>query len=439
MYDGGTAEGVTTRNRSGKNLFENCCARDNSGERGAAPAPPPKGHAEVDSISVISQVQGQRGKANIGFAFFCLANGDPVTALKITPLNAVHREMGARMVDFGGWDMPLHYGSQLEEHHAVRRNSGMFDVAHMSVVDLHGGRARDFLRTLLANDVAKLKTAGKALYSCMLNETGGVIDDLIVYFITEQHFRLVINAGTTDKDLTWLRRHAPAFGIEVRHRDDLGILAVQGPQARTKVLALLFPDLAQAAAALAPFNAAWGGEHFIGRTGYTGEDGFELILPADELENIWRKLFTADVRPCGLGARDTLRLEAGMNLYGQDMDESTTPLETGLAWTVALDATRDFFGKNALLNTPPMRHAIGLVLSDKGVMRGHQVVMTAHGVGEITSGGFGPTLERSIALARVPLAVAIGDQVSVEVRGKELHARTVKVPFVRNGKILVNI
>src|SRR5208282_5435908 len=232
---------------------------------------------------------------------------------------------------------------------------------------------------------------------------------------------------------------APAFGIEVHHRTDLGILGVQGPQARAKVIALLSPDLMQAAAALAPFSAAWSGDHFVGRTGYTGEDGFELIVLAGELESFWRKLFTAGVRPCGLGARDTLRLEAGMNLYGQDMDESTTPLETGLAWTVVLDASRDFFGKNALLNAPPMRHALGLILSDKGVMRGHQVVMTVHGDGEITSGGFGPTLERSIALARVPLAVAPGDRVSVEVRGKNLRAQVVKPPFVRNGKILVNI
>jgi len=362
-----------------------------------------------------------------------------VTALKTTPLNAIHREMSARMVDFGGWDMPLHYGSQLEEHHMVRRDSGMFDVAHMSVVDLHGANTRDFLRTLLANDVAKLKMPGRALYSCMLNEAGGVIDDLIVYFIAENHFRLVINAGTTDKDLAWLRRHAPKFGMVVQHRIDLGILAVQGPQARVKVLALLSPDLSQAAAVLKPFNAAWSGEYFVGRTGYTGEDGFELILPAGELESIWKQLFAASVRPCGLGARDTLRLEAGMNLYGQDMDESTTPLETGLIWTVALDASRDFFGKSALLNAVPARHAVGLVLRDKGVMRGHQMVTTAHGDGEITSGGFGPTLEHSIALARVPLAVAPGDQVSVEVRGKNLRAQVVKPPFVRSGEVLVNI
>ncbi|HUO44042.1 MAG TPA: glycine cleavage system aminomethyltransferase GcvT [Burkholderiales bacterium] len=357
--------------------------------------------------------------------------------LKTTPLNAVHREMGARMVDFGGWDMPLHYGSQLEEHHAVRRASGMFDVAHMAVVDLHGARADDFLRTVLANDVAKLKTAGKALYSCMLNEAGGVIDDLIVYFVAEQHYRLVINAGTTDKDLAWLRKHAPAFGVEVHHRNDLGILAVQGPQARDKVLAVLPPALAQRAGALKPFHAAWDDAWFVGRTGYTGEDGFELVLPAGGLEGIWRRLFAAGVRPCGLGARDTLRLEAGMNLYGQDMDESTTPLETGLTWTVAMDTERDFIGKTALMNRPPLRHALGLVLADKGVMRGHQVVVTVHGAGEVTSGGFGPTLERSIALARVPLAVQPGDRVEVEVRGKSPHAQVVKPPFVRHGKILV--
>jgi aminomethyltransferase len=362
-----------------------------------------------------------------------------MSALKTTALNAVHRELGARMVDFGGWDMPVHYGSQLEEHHAVRRASGMFDVAHMSAVDLHGARTREFLRLLLANDVAKLKTPGKALYSCMLNEGGGVIDDLIVYFVTEDHFRLVVNAGTTEKDLAWLRRHASAYGVEVKHRADLGILAVQGPQARDKVLPLLSTGLAQRAATLTPFNAAWEGDHFIARTGYTGEDGFEWILPTHQLESTWRALHAAGVAPCGLGARDTLRLEAGMNLYGQDMDETTTPLITGLTWTVDLKDPRDFIGRNVVQYVPPKQHALGLVLIDKGVMRGHQKVLTAHGDGEITSGGFGPTLERSIALARLPIAVQVGDEVQVEVRGKGLRAFVVKPPFVRNGKILVNI
>jgi aminomethyltransferase len=315
----------------------------------------------------------------------------------------------------------------------------MFDVAHMSVVDLHGARTREFLRSLLANDVAKLKTPGKALYSCMLNEDGGVIDDLIAYYVADDHFRLVVNAGTTDKDLAWLHRHAPNYGVEVKHRSDLGILAVQGPQARDKVLALLAPEFAQRAAALTPFNAAWHGDHFIARTGYTGEDGFEWILPTTELESLWRTLLDAGVAPCGLGARDTLRLEAGMNLYGQDMDETTLPTVAGLTWTVDLKDLRDFIGRTSLQRVPPQQHALGLVLTDKGVMRGHQKVLTAHGDGEITSGGFGPTLECSIALARLPIAVQVGDEVQVEVRGKGLHARVVKPPFVRNGKVLIDV
>lgn len=359
--------------------------------------------------------------------------------LKTTPLNAVHRELKARMVDFGGWDMPVNYGSQIEEHHAVRRAAGMFDVAHMSVVDLKGARTREFLRRLLANDVAKLKTPGKALYSCMLNEGGGVIDDLIVYFVSEDFFRLVVNAGTTDKDLAWLKEQARSYGVEVAHRADLGILAVQGPRARELTQPLLPPALAERAAALKPFNAAWEGDLFIGRTGYTGEDGFELMLPVAQLEPLWRKLMAAGVAPCGLGARDTLRLEAGMNLYGQDMTESTTPLETGLAWTVDLAPGRDFIGRAALEHGKPTHHALGLLLADKGVMRGHQVVNTAAGTGEITSGGFGPTLERSIALARLPLAVRPGDLVEVDIRGRPARARVVKPPFARNGRALIEL
>lgn len=360
-------------------------------------------------------------------------------SLKQTPLAPEHIATGARMVDFGGWDMPINYGSQIEEHHAVRNNAGMFDVAHMSAVDLRGKRVREFLRYLLANDVAKLVTPGKALYSCMLKEDGGVIDDLIVYFVHEEYFRLVVNAGTTEKDLAWISKQALAFNVEVKHRNDLGIIAVQGPRAREKVLPLLSPTLAQKAGILKPFNAAWEGDVFVGSTGYTGEDGYELMLPVAELESFWKKLLDAGVQPCGLGARDTLRLEAGMNLYGQDMDESTTPLETGLAWTVVLNDARNFIGKPALLKKPAWRHVVGLVLLDKGVMRGHQIVKTEHGDGEITSGGFGPTLERSIALARVPLAVKVGDTVSVDVRGKLLSAKVVKPAFARNGKVLVNI
>ena len=360
------------------------------------------------------------------------------STLKTTPLNALHREFGARMVDFGGWDMPLHYGSQIEEHHAVRRACGMFDVSHMLAVDVLGAGAREFLAYVLANNVARLQVPGKALYSCLLNPAGGVLDDLIVYFFTEDRFRLIVNAGTAEKDCVGLaaRRDAHAPQVDIKPRRDLAIIAVQGPQARDKVYAVL-PEVRAAGENLVYFSAAQIGELMLARTGYTGEDGFEIILPATQATALWRSLHAQGVAAAGLGARDTLRLEAGMNLYGQDMDETTTPLETGLAWTVDLSAARDFVGKSALQNLRPTRHALGLVLLDKGVMRGHQKISSAHGEGHITSGGFGPTLERSIALARVPLAVRAGDEVQVAVRDKLLCARVVKPPFVRHGKVLI--
>ena len=360
------------------------------------------------------------------------------STLKTTPLNGLHRELNARMVDFGGWDMPLHYGSQIEEHHAVRRAAGMFDVSHMLAIDVRGAGSREFLAYVLANNVHRLRDSGKALYSCLLNPAGGVLDDLIVYFFAEDWFRLIVNAGTADKDCAWLmaRRDERAPQLVITPRRDLAIIAVQGPRARAKVYAAL-PGTQGAGEPLVYFSAAHVGDLMLARTGYTGEDGFEIVLPAAEAVALWRRLREQGVTPAGLGARDTLRLEAGMNLYGQDMDETTTPLETGLAWTVDLKAPRDFIGKGALQNAQATRHALGLVLLDKGVMRSHQKVTSAHGDGEITSGGFGPTLERSLALARVPLAVRAGDEVEVAVRDKRLRARVVKPPFVRHGKVLI--
>jgi len=359
--------------------------------------------------------------------------------LKQTPLNPIHRAAGARMVDFGGWDMPVNYGSQIEEHHAVRRDAGMFDVSHMRVVDLEGAGARAFLHHALANNVDKLKDPGKALYSCLLKPDGTVIDDLIVYFLREDFFRLVVNAGTADKDIAWFRRllaeRAPTLALTPRA--DLAMIAVQGPNARAKVWRAL-PGSERVSSALKPFSAARmdsdAGEVFIARTGYTGEDGFEIVVPATKAAALWQALTAAGVRPAGLGARDTLRLEAGMNLYGQDMDETVSPLESGLAWTVDLASPRDFVGKAALLARPPARQLIGLVLVDKGgVPRTHQLVRTGHGDGEITSGTFSPTLNQSIALARLPAGVAPGDTVRVVVRDRELAARVVKPPFARNG------
>jgi len=359
--------------------------------------------------------------------------------LKQTPLNATHRAAGARMVDFGGWDMPVNYGSQIDEHHAVRNDAGMFDVSHMRAVDLEGNGARDLLRRALANNVDKLKHPGKALYSCLLAPDGGVLDDLIVYFLREDFFRIVVNAGTADKDIAWFRRliaeHAPH--LKLTPRDDLAMIAVQGPNARAKVWQAL-PGSEAASAGLKPFVGTAAGELFIARTGYTGEDGFEVMVPAVRAEATWRALAEAGVKPCGLGARDTLRLEAGMNLYGQDMDEKVSPLVSGLAWTVDLASPRDFVGKAALLANPPAQQLTGLLLQDAGgVLRAHQKVHTAHGDGEVTSGTFSPTLGKSIALARLPKGVALGDNVEVAVRDKRLAARVVKPPFARNGKPLV--
>jgi len=363
--------------------------------------------------------------------------------LNTTPLNAVHRSLGARMVDFGGWDMPVNYGSQIDEHHAVRSGAGMFDVSHMRVVDLAGVGARDFLRYALANNIDKLTTPGKALYSCLLRDDGGVLDDLIVYFLREDFFRLVVNAGTADKDVAWLRALLARRGaaLELTPRTDLALIAVQGPEARARLWRTL-PGSEAATTALAPFNAAFvtdgGIEYFIARTGYTGEDGFEIAVPATAARTLWDALAANGVKPCGLGARDTLRLEAGMNLYGHEMDEQVSPFEAGLAWTVDLKAPRDFVGKAALLAKPPRAMLVGLMLLDGGgVLRAHQRVQTPSGEGEITSGTFSPTMQKSIAFARVPPGVAIGDRVEVEVRDKLLAARVVKPPFVRNGRVLV--
>lgn len=355
-----------------------------------------------------------------------------------TVLNDTHRRFGAKMVDFGGWDMPLHYGSQIEEHHAVRRDCGMFDVSHMCAVDCSGSDAKSFLMRLIANNVDKLKISGKALYSAMLNEAGGVVDDLIVYYLDDTHYRVVINAGTAEKDLAWMAARLGEWQLDVTltPRRDLAMIAVQGPNACEAVWQVL-PETRAVTQALKPFFAATVGDYFVASTGYTGERGFEITLPAHKAEVFWQALAEAGVSPCGLGSRDTLRLEAGMNLYGQDMDENVSPLDAGLAWTVDLVSERDFVGKAALLAKPQQQGFLGLVLLDRGVLRAHQQVTTALGVGEITSGTFSPTMQQSVALARLPLGVAPGDSVTVQIRDKELKAKVVKPCFVRNGAILV--
>jgi len=359
-----------------------------------------------------------------------------------TPLFDKHNEAGARIVDFGGWDMPLHYGSQKEEHHAVRQKAGVFDVSHMTIVDLSGEKVRDFLRHLVANDVARLTEYGKALYTCMLNSAGGVIDDLIVYYLGDTRYRLVVNAATRDKDLAWIREQAVAFDVAVAERAELAMIAVQGPEARTLAAPCVAAEYRDAALALRPFFGMEAGDWFVARTGYTGEDGWEIVMPAADAPAVWDRLLAAGVAPCGLGARDTLRLEAAMNLYGTDMDETISPLEAGLGWTIAWEPEeRRFIGRDALeklRNSTDRRRFVGLLLEDKGVLRNHQkVVVEGVGEGEITSGGFSPTIGRSIALARVPA----GDyeHAEVEVRGKLLKVRIVKTPFVRNGQIRIDV
>lgn len=359
-----------------------------------------------------------------------------------TTLYDRHIAAGGKMVDFAGWDMPIHYGSQIEEHHTVRQHAGVFDVSHMTVVDIKGEQSRAFLQHLLANDVARLTSPGKALYSCMLNEQGGIIDDLITYFMDDTWYRMVVNAATREKDLHWIRQQASSYNTTIEERADLAMLAVQGPEARDKVHQVL-AGKADAAQDLKPFFAAQCDNIFIGRTGYTGEDGYEIILPANDAPILWDQLLANGVKPTGLGARDTLRLEAGMNLYGQDMDESTTPLESGLTWTVAWQPEeRDFIGRTVLdqqKQNGVTQKLVGLVLLDKGVLRTHQKVIVDNlGEGVITSGSFSPTLNRSIAFARVPAGTEIGSECEVEIRNRKLKAKVVKPPFVRFGKSCID-
>lgn len=369
-------------------------------------------------------------------------------ALKKTILHSAHLKLNAKLVDFGGWEMPVNYGSQIEEHHATRNACGIFDVSHMAAVDVTGKDAFSFLQKVVANDVAKLRSNGQALYGCLLNADGGVIDDLIVYRL-EPGYRIVINAGTAEKDLIWLRKNSLEFSdvVLTPRRADLagaaqafGMIAIQGPLAK-EVLSRAIPETKDATEALKPFHCTSltlaFGELMVARTGYTGEDGFEILLPENKAEEIWFALIEQGAKPAGLGARDTLRLEAGMNLYGQDMSETVSPLDAGLTWTVDLSSKRDFIGRNALQTNPQKFDFVGLLMLDKGILRSHQIVQTSLGDGEITSGTFSPTLEQSIALARVPKGVEIGTIVNVIIRDKLLQARVVKPCFVRKGKKLI--
>ncbi len=364
-----------------------------------------------------------------------------MSTLKKTILNESHRNMGAKMVAFGEWDMPVNYGSQINEHNLVRSQAGMFDVCHMTVVDLKGPKVKSFLSYLLANDVAKLKEKGQALYTCMLRPEGGIIDDLIVYFIEDDFFRIVVNAGTTEKDINWIKEIAKQFSVEVLPRFDLGMIAIQGPSARSEASKLFSTKLRNATNDLPSFYSVSDADWFVARTGYTGEDGFEIILPQEKTKKLWDDLYSSGLQPCGLGARDTLRLEAGMHLYGTDMDESTTPLDSGLNWTVSFDKNRNFIGRSALeaqKREGNVRKFIAIILEDKGVLRSHQKIFNSNDqVGEVTSGGFSPTLQRSIGLAR--MSFKYDEALTVEIRNNKFSVRSVKAPFVRNGSIKIEV
>lgn len=357
--------------------------------------------------------------------------------MRKTALHDLHVSLNARMVDFGGWDMPINYGSQIDEHHQVRNDAGMFDVSHMTIVDFKGDKVKTFLQNLLANDVARLKDSGKALYSCMLNQEGGVIDDLITYYINDNFYRMVVNASTREKDLAWMTKQAKSYAVEISERNDYAMIAVQGPNARAKAHLALGEDAADKLDDMAAFYIRDYGDISVARTGYTGEDGYEIMVPEKDVSALWSRLLEAGVKPCGLGARDTLRLEAGMNLYGADMDETISPLQAGLSWTVAWEpAERDFIGRQALESEKAAGvklKLVGLVLEGKGVLRNHQkVIVNGIEAGEVTSGSFSPTLNQAIAFARVPMN--IGEICQIEIRGKQLNARVVKPPFARNGK-----
>lgn len=358
-----------------------------------------------------------------------------------TPLFDRQVAAGARIVDFGGWTMPLHYGSQLDEHHVVRQAAGIFDVSHMTVIDVDGADAETYLQTLLANDVARLKSPGRGLYSCMLSHSGGIVDDLIAYRRDSGEFRIVVNAATRESDLAWMDSVAGDCAVTLTERPGSIMLAVQGPEACERAAPLLPDSLRAAALGLTPFGCVEGEGWFIARTGYTGEDGWEIIVGAEAGLVLWDAAVAAGIRPCGLGARDTLRLEAGLCLYGQDMDQGTSPLVSNLAWTVAWDPDkRNFVGRQALEDERKQTDAhklVGLILDDRGIMRSGQRVITAAGAGVVTSGGFSPTLRRSIALARIPGMAA--ESCQVEIRAARRVAKIVRPPFVRYGKILVDL
>jgi aminomethyltransferase len=362
---------------------------------------------------------------------------DGAPPLKRTPLYEAHRARGARMVPFGGWEMPVQYAGIIEEHRAVRTRAGLFDVSHMGEVELAGPGALPLAQRLVTNDVGRL-AIGRALYTPMCTPQGGIIDDLLVYRLGEEHLMLVLNAANTEEDLAWIRSHA---GEDVRVLDrtaEIALLALQGPRAQ-EVLERLTP------APLGAIRYYWcrqevevaGRPAIVSRTGYTGEDGFEIYCAARDAAHLWHAILEAGrpegVLPAGLGARDTLRLEAGLLLHGSDMDKTTTPLEAGLGWTVRLQKG-EFIGAEALRRQAAAgisRRLVGFTLEERAIARhGFPILHQGTAVGRVTSGSFGPTVEKSIGLGYVPPEYAEpGQRIAVEIRGRAVPGAVATLPF----------
>jgi aminomethyltransferase len=350
-----------------------------------------------------------------------------------TALHESHIELGAKMVNFSNWEMPISYTSFIEEHNAVRNAAGIFDVSHMAVFDFMGGNQIAFFEKIFANDIKKISQNNKAIYGALLNEEGGILDDLIIYHANSK-FRLVSNCSTREQNRDWYKKHAIEFGVEVIERSDMGILAIQGPDALNKILAI--SEIDHQANNLQSFGCIFDGEKLFARTGYTGEDGLELIVPNSDIKSLWNKALELDCTPIGLGARDTLRLEAGLNLYGNDMTVDNHPYESNLGWTIDMnDENRQFIGKDALLsiNQSESKKIVGIILRDKGVLRTGYEITHGQGNGIVLSGSYSPTLQSSIGLARVDRGYQ--ENGKVMIRNKELNIDFVSPRFLRQGKI----
>ncbi len=358
--------------------------------------------------------------------------------LKKTPLNQIHKSYGGRMVDYAGWEMPVQYEGALREHLAVREAVGVFDVSHMGELEVTGPDALRLVQSATSNDVAKLSD-GQAQYSALLYPEGTFVDDVVVYRLSGRHFLICVNAANREKDFAWLSGMAEGE-VQVEDRSDQYVqLAVQGPRAAEVLQELTDVDLASIAVYWFKRGVVAGAEAIVSRTGYTGEDGFEIYFPPRDAETVWEALFRAGagagIRPAGLAARNTLRLEMKYALYGNDINEKTTPLEAGLGWIVKLSKDA-FVGREALLKQKAdgvSRRLVGFEMVDKGIARDHYpVVVDGQPVGEVTSGSFAPSIDKAVGLTYLPTESAqVGQIIEVEIRGKRARAEVVKTPFYR--------